>query len=540
MIPQARDLMDSTVYSYDEASDEALHTSALSRLGAAQQSTSSKNPIDSPDLRRRLQVQYFPPTQYTPDLSDSEKNTYGINSTHSGSEMQDICPGSFPGDTQDHGPLIGHPSNMSNLKCDREPTYYSQTSLSTPYKQRLSTSRPHDDERRLKVHEILPLLNKELSSDRNISQTSTFVDLLFPSSRLPFPIDNTTLKYLAERGIWSIDDARFTLPFKDYKEPSIGRWLNVVGRLIGIPQGKKRIRLWHSGTCNRAPDGSQHVAKPDLVLLDRDIAETLEKSGEKPHWRMIRSFAEVTSQIPPPKRIFETVDRKSYILFLTQDNHRFVAALSFGGNGYFSLTLTDRQGQIRMSPITMFAPGKDVALLTLRILAFFMYAPLAHIGFDPSMHCGPNGKIESIVVNDIDFIVVKRIYSLQALIGRGTKIWVVRRGEQHYILKDSWVLAGRVESEIDFFKKFMECPDLEGSVPVLIEGEDLKIDNVLDSTERYRLHIGQINKHRVHRRHVTKPIGTPIVSFASKAEFLSVIIDAVRSMSLILYVHNNI
>ena len=210
---------------------------------------------------------------------------------------------------------------------------------------------------------------------------------------------------------------------------------------------------------------------------------------------MIRAFAEVTSQSPLPKRLLDTVDRKSYLLFLTQDNRHFVPALTFGGDGYFSLTLTDCQGQIRMSPVTLFAPGKDVTLMVLRILAFFMYAPLTDIGLDPSMLYDKTGKIESILVSNKKFIVVKRIYSLQALIGRGTKIWVVKRGENHYILKDSWVLAGRVESEIDFLDRFAKYPGLQGSVPALIEGEDLKINGELESTEWYRLHIGQINKH---------------------------------------------
>jgi hypothetical protein len=183
--------------------------------------------------------------------------------------------------------------------------------------------------------------------------------------------------------------------------------------------------------------------------------------------------------------------------------------------------------------MAMFSPGKYTALVVLRILAFFMYAPIADIGLDPSMLCDNAGKIESILVNNQNFVVVKRIYSLQALIGRGTKIWIVKRGERHYILKDSWVLAGRVESEIDFLDRFAKYPELLGSVPALIQGEDLKINGELDSTERYRVHIGQINKHRVHRRHVTEPIGTPIVSLTSKADFLSVIMDAICSMSFI-------
>jgi hypothetical protein len=342
-------------------------------------------------------------------------------------------------------------------------------------------------------------------------------------------------------GFWSKEDARFITRFENYKESSIAKWLNVVGRLIGMGHNQKRARLWYAGTCTRSPEGSQHLRKPDIVLINRAVYEEEIPNDARVHWRMIRAFAEVTSQTPFPKRILETVNEKSYILFLTQDNRHFVPALSFGGSGSFSLTITDRQGQIRLAPMALFAPGKDVALMMLKILVFLMYAPLADIGLDPSMLRDKTGKIRSILVSSQEFIVVKRIYSLQALVGRGTKIWVVQRGDKHYILKDSWVLAGRVESEIDFLNKFAKYSVLSESVPTLVQGEDLMINGELDSTERYRLHIGQINKHQVHRRHVTEPIGTPIVSFASKAEFLSVIIDAVYSMSLlILYVHQSL
>ena len=105
---------------------------------------------------------------------------------------------------------------------------------------------------------------------------------------------------------------------------------------------------------------------------------------------MIRSFAEVTSQSQIPKRLLETVDRKTYLMFLTQDNRRFVPALTIGGEGYFSLILTDRQGQIRMSPVTLFGPGKDVALMVLRILAFLMYAPPSDISLNPTVNGEPN------------------------------------------------------------------------------------------------------------------------------------------------------
>lgn len=527
MYPRASDLMDSTVYSNDNSPDASAPPSQLTR--PSQQSASTRFPTNVP---LHSPLQYLPPTQYTPELSesDSEERSPVIAKAHS----KHHYPGSFPDSMQEQEPAFGQPSFNMNLKLGvvgPAPTHLSQTSFSTPVKQRLSTSRPPNDERRSKVTEINPLLEKELSSERNVCQSSSFVDLLFPQSRLPFPVNDTTLEHLAVEEIWNVEDASFTLKFQDYKESTIAQWLNVVGRLIGTPYRKKRTRIWYAGTCDQPPEGSQHVAKPDLVLIDRPGDKSVD--SQRIQWRTIRSFAEVTSQSPIPKRLFQTVDRKTYIMYLKQDNRRFVPALIIGGEGYFSLTVTDRQGQIRMSPVKLFSPGKDVALIVLRILAFLMYAPLSDIGLDPSMVCDTSGRIESIFVNNINFLVVKRIYSLQALIGRGTKIWIVQQGEKFYILKDSWVLAGRVESEIDFLNSFAKHPALLGSVPVLIQGEDLQVNGVLDSTEHYRLPIGQINKHRVHRRHVTEPIGTPIVTFPSKSEFLSVIIDAIRSMSLI-------
>jgi hypothetical protein len=441
-----------------------------------------------------------------------------------------IIPGSFPDVQDSHGESPFHPPI---------PAYSPNTLLSTPVKQRLSTSRVPDDNKRLLVKDLVPLLKRELEADTNISQSSTFINLLFPSSRLPFPIDDSTLEYLAENHIWNVEDARFSMQFQDYKEPSVADWLNVVGRLIGLQHGKKRIRIWHSGARNTAPAGLPHLRKPDLILLDRVDYANVPRNGI--HWRMIRAFAETTSQTPLPKRIPETVNQKSYLIFLSQDNRRFIPVISFSGSGGFSLTVTDRQGQIHLAPLAIFAPGKDVALVLLKIIAFLMYGTPGDIGLDPSMVCDETGAVRSILVNNQTFTVVKRIYSLQALIGRGTKIWVVNREggskEDLYILKDSWVLAGRLESEIDFLDRFAGFPQLRGSVPALIVGEDIKINGVLDSTEQIRLNIGQINKHRVHRRHVTEPIGSSIVTFKSKFDFLSVIIDTVNSMSLFLYVH---
>jgi hypothetical protein len=228
--------------------------------------------------------------------------------------------------------------------------------------------------------------------------------------------------------------------------------------------------------------------------------------------------------------MFDTINEKSYLLFLTQDNRRFVPALKFDGSGNFAFTITDRQGQIQMGVISIFASGRSCALLVLRILTALMYGSLTDVGLDPTMICDAEGTVKSILVNDKEFTVFRRIYALQALVGRGTKVWVVTRGTNYYILKDSWVQSGRVESEIDFLRLMSHHSALVHRIPRLIEGEDLRIGNRADSTEWSRSDVGQVNRHRTHRRHVTEPIGSPLIKFSSKAEFFAAIIDIVEGM----------
>jgi hypothetical protein len=225
----------------------------------------------------------------------------------------------------------------------------------------------------------------------------------------------------------------------------------------------------------------------------------------------------------------DTINDKSHRLFLTQDNRRFVPALRFDGSGNFSLTITDRQGQIRMPAMSLFISGKDCALLLLRILATLMYGSPSDVGLDPSMICDKKGNVTTISVNK-KFTVFRKIFASQALVGRGTKVWIVTRDDQYYILKDSWVQSGRVEFEINFLKLMTLHPSLTGRVPKLIEGEDLQIGNYADSTEWYRVDIGQVNRHRIHRRHVTEPIESPLIKFTSKVEFLSAIVDVLEGM----------
>src|SRR6266446_8707524 len=109
--------------------------------------------------------------------------------------------------------------------------------------------------------------------------------------------------------------------------------------------------------------------------------------------------------------MLDTVNEKSYLLFLTQDNRRFVPALKFDGSGNFAFTITDRQGQIQMGVISIFASGKACALMVLKILAALMYGSPSDVGLDPSMICDDDGTVKSIFINKKEFTVFRRIYA---------------------------------------------------------------------------------------------------------------------------------
>jgi Fungal protein kinase len=206
---------------------------------------------------------------------------------------------------------------------------------------------------------------------------------------------------------------------------------------------------------------------------------------------------EVSTQESFPQRMFEMINEKSYLLFLTQNNHHFVPALKFDGSGNFSLIVTNHQGQIQMGlrVILIFASGKACALMLLRILAALMYGSLSNVVLDPSMIGNDEGEVITIVINKKEFTVFRQIYALQALVGRGTKVWIVTRENLFYILKYLWVQSGQVESEVDFLQLMSFHPTLIGHISELIKGEDLQIGNHADSTVWYCIDGGQVNWH---------------------------------------------
>jgi hypothetical protein len=187
-------------------------------------------------------------------------------------------------------------------------------------------------------------LQKEMKGHIIDTDLPNFIDLLFPPSRLLFPTDDTFFHKLS---IWSTtSNSQRDIPTL-YTEQSITEWLNKIGRALAHASGHTIHRLWSQRNCNRVPDGCNIKCKPDIILIDRAYHLILNSApGAALDWNFIHAFCEVTTQEKTSTWITDTINAKSYILFTTQHNCRFILVLSFTGRKTFRLTVTDHEGQI--------------------------------------------------------------------------------------------------------------------------------------------------------------------------------------------------
>ena len=391
--------------------------------------------------------------------------------------------------------------------------------------------------------ELNSCLRQELNKHIIDTDTNFITSYLFPPSRLPFPIDDSLLMNISTSYVTSeniqkpaIWNCRLYQPRQfpsQYTETAIADWLNEIGEALAHFSRRELRRVWSHRNCDKAPDGCNIKRKPDIILVNKDYLAKLSSANAPSDWNFIQALCEVTSQLKTSSRIIDTINAKSFIMFATQHNRRFVIALSFTGNGTFRLTVSDREGQIRHNETAL--DGKRPSTLFFTIIAFLMFGDDADIGLDPNVTIGQDGRVKKILVDNKCFVVKHLIHSVETLIGRATKVWVVFANDAPdtlYILKDSWIQASHVDSEVSFLKQM--STKLEGYVPKLICGGDVTVKDVKDCTGRYRVDLaGYPYSQRVHRRIVTSTIGEPLTMFQSKKEFLNVMISLLQSQSSI-------
>ena len=210
---------------------------------------------------------------------------------------------------------------------------------------------------------------------------------------------------------------------------------------MGLVYGRQCEQLWWSGNFEVSHMGSSMQRTQDPVLLDRSYyGKVLQKRIPDAKWAFVKALVEVHQFSNAP--LTNTISTAVYLTFLCQPHRCFTILLSFinAKDGLFSITVTDRAGQICVNNIDLMGCSIENGLLLLFVLAFLMFGSPEDIGLDPHFKINPlNGQVVAIKCENCRFEVVERIHALLLLFGRGTQVWIVVHNGRKYILKDSWV-----------------------------------------------------------------------------------------------------
>src|ERR1700722_8402975 len=380
---------------------------------------------------------------------------------------------------------------------------------STPFAQRIASVRFSDGAGAVNTEDMNKLLDQELR-DVVLRNVELLPETIFPDHKLPFLPNDTLLKSL--NAVYANSD---WINPPSGSESDLARWMNSIGSALASSTGRVLLKQWSSRFAFTPLKGSPIKRKPDVILLDSADM----KKVDEIQWRHVRGLCETTNEDSFHNRIRNTISNKSFIVFTTQYDRRFLPCLSFW-NSKFRLTICDRSGIVHS--ITYTINGNVLTLL--RILIALMFGDDSLVGYDVSMCRGSGGKIESITVCGVKYEVVGIIFFSETLRGCGTQCWHVQKDGEGYVIKDSWIHRGRQHSELEILK---EISGIQG-VPRFVCGEDIELpDKTVDSTALIRMGQSSIDI-RIHRRLVMQPVGEPISSFISKKELVGAFIDIIN------------
>ena len=216
--------------------------------------------------------------------------------------------------------IVSPPPSYPNLQSIKESTIPAPDAsapgvLSLSVLQRLTTSQG------LQLVNLTSCLQHNLVGNVRVCHHSFFMDDLWPPAAYKFNLTPDIFDFLTVNKLWDLVwDCFIVLPHS-VTEAGVRSWLNMLSWFISEKYSSKRTRLWSDHNCNQAPDSADILRKPDLILLDRTILTgPLRNPSKNTTWPMVLAFAEVTSSAVAPRRIPDTVNNKSYLMFLKQED----------------------------------------------------------------------------------------------------------------------------------------------------------------------------------------------------------------------------
>jgi Fungal protein kinase len=439
-------------------------------------------------------------------------------------------------ETSDLSSITDSASSTGSIDMDCHPI----STMSSLVQRVASTQLPHIN-RALTVEALNHLLRNELMGCA-FTDSQGLVDLVFPYSVLPRPIDRTFLadleKYtytsnsgskrsrkhnIIKQGKWtdfpSLDPRHKPKDAPRRKpEDAFAKWLDLLSHAIStVCKNATLKRKWTGEFAHSAISDSMHHRKPDVLLVR--TSQSLHPAVTL-QWQDVCSLIELTSTSGSKRKILDTICNKAFICFTVQPNRRFLPAL-YIYKTTFRFCVFDRSGGVQSIAYNINADSTTF----IRLIVGLCFAEDEVIGYDPSMTQDSTNSISAMRLNDVEYKAKKQLIATQSLRGRATHVWIAENpAKVSCIIKDCWIAAKRNQNEIAVLK---EIKALRG-VPKIIDGELVQFHGKDDSTGWLRQEFNFTDL-RFHLRIAMSPIGIPLSKFKSKKELIGIFMDVLKS-----------
>ena len=354
----------------------------------------------------------------------------------------------------------------------------------------------------------------------------TLPQIVFPDSSLPFPVDEDLLEKLTD--VWDEENKVLIQPTA-YTEDGIQAWFNkIAADIVSAIQCPPSSLTWSAQYCNTVLPDNELEHKPDVILVDKTLTAI--------DWRSVHAVVEVTSRGTLHSDMMRTINNKTYLMFSTQLNRRFVPFLAICSCKIYFF-VTDWEGQT-IADICHLHYGSYYALNLIRVIVALMFGGTETTGFDPTMTTTPEGDISTISSNGQEYKVKSTIAAVRGIVGRSTRVWsALNANKELCIIKDGWIHKGRAMAE----EEHLRALDGVTGVPKLVWGETVQIHNPEDSSRQsfcpdstawIRRGFSNETKLRLHRHLVLTPVGQDLSSFTSLGELVAALRDVVVGRSI--------
>jgi len=354
---------------------------------------------------------------------------------------------------------------------------------------------------------------------------------VFPDTSLPFPVDEGLLSKL--RNVWD-REKKILHPPLAYTEEAVQNWFNAIANNIASVSGFDRPpRSWSAAYCNTVIPDKELARKPDVILIEDNIVPI--------DWRSVHAVAEVTSREALHSDMIKTINNKTYLMFSTQLNRRFVPFLAVCAKRVYFF-VTDREGQT-VTQICYHQQGAYHALNLIRIVVALMFASPETYGYDPTMGINKKRDIKTISCNGGTYKVKSTIHVVRGIIGRSTRVWsAIDKDKKSFVIKDGWIQKGRADAEKQYLEKLKGVT----GIPTLVWGGTVQIHDPKDperqrmcddNTAWIRRGFSDESQYRIHRRLILSPVGVGLSKFTSLGELVSALRDVAVGMLMPPYLY---